>query len=133
MLRATPEIRIHGRRVAWAATSTAITASGEVRAATGDAFEWRALDRVAVVGRSAGTDIHELLCRKGDLTPAAAATVPMVKVAGWGVALLLWARLTPGWRAGLKSPAAMALALVGAMTNLSTTPKALLSPTGCRI
>jgi adenylate cyclase len=53
---------------------TAITASGEVRAATGDAFEWRALDRVAVVGRTAGTDIHELLCRKGDLTPAAAAS-----------------------------------------------------------
>jgi adenylate cyclase len=51
----------------------AITASGEVRAATGDAFEWRQLDRVAVVGRAGGTDIHELLGRKGELPPAVAA------------------------------------------------------------
>lgn len=51
----------------------AITASSDVRDATGDAFEWRALDRVAVVGRTAGTDIHELLCRRGELPPAAAA------------------------------------------------------------
>ena len=51
----------------------AITASSDVRDATGDAFEWRALDRVAVVGRTAGTDIHELLCRKGELPPASAA------------------------------------------------------------
>jgi adenylate cyclase len=50
----------------------AITASGEVRAATGDAFEWRHLDRVAVVGRSGGTDIYELLCRRGELPPTAA-------------------------------------------------------------
>ena len=43
----------------------AITASGEVKAATGDAFEWRHLDRVAVVGRTGGTDIHELLGWRG--------------------------------------------------------------------
>lgn len=47
----------------------AITASGEVREATKDAFEWRHLDRVAVVGRTSGTDIYELLCRKGELSP----------------------------------------------------------------
>ena len=45
----------------------AITASGEVKAATGDAFEWRHLDRVAVVGRTGGTDIHELLGRRGEV------------------------------------------------------------------
>lgn len=49
-----------------------ITASGAVRVATGDAFEWRTLDRVAVMGRTTGTDIHELLCRKGELTFEAA-------------------------------------------------------------
>lgn len=51
----------------------AIVACGGVRAATGDSFEWRALDRVAVVGREAGTDIHQLLGRKGELAPPAAA------------------------------------------------------------
>jgi adenylate cyclase len=50
-----------------------ITVSGDVRAATGDCFEWRYLDRVAVVGRTEGTDIHELLCRKGQLIPEKAA------------------------------------------------------------
>ena len=52
----------------------AIVACGGVRAATADRFEWRALDRVAVVGRDAGTDIHQLLCRKGGLSPSAAAS-----------------------------------------------------------
>ena len=40
---------------------TEIIGSGDLRAATGDAFVWRHLDRVAVVGRATGTDVHELL------------------------------------------------------------------------
>jgi adenylate cyclase len=44
-----------------------------VRGATADRFEWRALDRVAVAGREAGTDIHQLLCRKGELAPRSSA------------------------------------------------------------
>lgn len=45
-------------------------------------------------------------------TPAATLYNQLLALAGWGVALLLWARATPGWRAGLKSPAAAALALL---------------------
>lgn len=45
-------------------------------------------------------------------TPAATLYNQLLALAGWGLALLLWARSTPGWRAGLKSPAAMALALL---------------------
>jgi adenylate cyclase len=47
---------------------TAILTTAELMAATGDAFEWRRLDRVAVVGRTAGTDVVELLGRAGDLS-----------------------------------------------------------------
>lgn len=45
-------------------------------------------------------------------TPAATLYNQLLALAGWGLALLLWARLTPGWRAGLTSPAAMGLALL---------------------
>lgn len=51
----------------------AIVACSSVRGATADRFEWRALDRVAVAGREAGTDIHQLLCRKGELAPRSSA------------------------------------------------------------
>ena len=44
---------------------TEIIGSGDLRAATGDIFVWRHLDRVAVVGRTAGTDVHELLGEVG--------------------------------------------------------------------
>jgi len=50
-----------------------IIACARVRAATGDTFEWRALDRVAVVGRSSGTAIYELLGTAGDLAEEARA------------------------------------------------------------
>ena len=35
----------------------------------GRSFEWRRLDRVAVVGRSEGTDIYELLGERGTVAP----------------------------------------------------------------
>ena len=40
---------------------TTILASGDVRQATGNDFEWRHLDRVAVVGRKGSMDIFELM------------------------------------------------------------------------
>jgi adenylate cyclase len=49
---------------------TTIIASSELMAATGDAFEWRRIDRVAVFGRSASTDVCELLGRKGEVPDA---------------------------------------------------------------
>jgi O-antigen ligase len=45
-------------------------------------------------------------------TPAATLYNQLLSLAGWGLALILWARATPGWRAGLKSPAALALGLL---------------------
>jgi len=42
---------------------TSIVAAGEVREATGRLFEWRHLDRVAVVGRAAPVELFELLGR----------------------------------------------------------------------
>lgn len=45
-------------------------------------------------------------------TPAATLYNQLLALAGWGLALLLWARATPAWRAGLKSPAAVAMALL---------------------
>jgi O-antigen ligase len=45
-------------------------------------------------------------------TPGATLYNQLLALAGWGLALLLWASFTPGWRAGMKSPAAMALALL---------------------
>jgi adenylate cyclase len=44
---------------------TYIVASEAVRAGTGTDFEWRRLDRVAVVGRHEGTDVYELLGETG--------------------------------------------------------------------
>lgn len=45
-------------------------------------------------------------------TPAATLYNQLLALAGWGLGLMLWAGLTPGWRTGLKSPAALALALL---------------------
>jgi adenylate cyclase len=49
---------------------TVILASEAVRRATGDHFAWRQIDRVAVVGRSEATTVHELLSLQGDVGPA---------------------------------------------------------------
>lgn len=45
-------------------------------------------------------------------TPAVTLYNQLLALAGWAVVLCLWARATPGWRAGLKSPAAVALVLL---------------------
>lgn len=45
-------------------------------------------------------------------TPAATLYNQLQALAGWGLALVLSARFTPGWRAGLKSPAAVAMLLL---------------------
>jgi adenylate cyclase len=45
-------------------------ASAAVREAAGPDFEWRRLDRVAVVGRSEGTDVYELLGERGTVAAA---------------------------------------------------------------
>ena len=49
---------------------TALLASEAVRAAAGSGFEWRRLDRVAVVGRRQGTLVFELLGESGRSPPA---------------------------------------------------------------
>ena len=49
---------------------TAILASEETRAAAGPRFEWRTVDRVAVVGRARGTLVCELLGERGSVEPA---------------------------------------------------------------
>ena len=46
---------------------TSIMASEELRDETGDVFEWRRLDRVAVKGRQQGTVVYELLGRFGEV------------------------------------------------------------------
>ncbi|MCC6177360.1 MAG: hypothetical protein IT305_18830 [Chloroflexi bacterium] len=46
---------------------TWVLASGEVREETGDLFEWRTVDRVAVAGRDGPTLIHELLGERGQV------------------------------------------------------------------
>jgi len=45
-------------------------------------------------------------------TPAATLYNQLLALAGWGLALVLLARAVPGWRSGLTSPAALALALL---------------------
>lgn len=45
-----------------------IMASEETRNQTGDLFEWRQLDKVAVIGRSEGLTVYELLELKGQLS-----------------------------------------------------------------
>lgn len=49
---------------------TWIMASEQTRAQCGDAFEWRKLDKVAVVGRKSGVFVYELLAAKGQLSEA---------------------------------------------------------------
>jgi adenylate cyclase len=49
---------------------TAILVSEETRAAAGSGFEWRTVDRVAVVGRASGTMVCELLGEQGHVDPA---------------------------------------------------------------
>ena len=49
---------------------TWVLASEAVRAATGSAFEWRTLDRVAVVGRAESTLVAELLGARDEVDPA---------------------------------------------------------------
>ena len=58
-------------------------------------------------------------------TPAATLYNQLLALAGWGAVLLLWARFTPGWRIGLKSPAAMGLALLLAAPMSSVVWRAL--------
>ncbi|MDG0834569.1 PglL family O-oligosaccharyltransferase [Roseateles saccharophilus] len=45
-------------------------------------------------------------------TPATTLYNQLLALASWGLVLWLWARSSPGWRAGLKSPAALALVLL---------------------
>ena len=45
-------------------------------------------------------------------TPAATLYNQLLALAGWGLALAFWAGSSPNWRAGLRSPAALALALL---------------------
>lgn len=49
---------------------TQIIASEQLRAKTGDDFEWRHLDRVSVAGRKGAMEIYELLGVKGNAEPA---------------------------------------------------------------
>jgi adenylate cyclase len=48
---------------------TLILASGQTKAETDSRFEWRFVDRVAVLGRTQGTDIFELLGYRDAVTP----------------------------------------------------------------
>ncbi|MFT4629348.1 MAG: adenylate cyclase [Porticoccaceae bacterium] len=50
--------------------ATSIIAPGELVTSTGDAFVWRRLDRVAVVGRVASTEVFELIGLKGEVDSA---------------------------------------------------------------
>ena len=47
---------------------TLILASGQTKTETGDRFEWRYIDRVAVLGRSQCTDVFELLGYRGTVS-----------------------------------------------------------------
>jgi O-antigen ligase len=58
-------------------------------------------------------------------TPAVTLYNQLLALAGWGLVLCLWARATPGWRAGLKSPAAVALALLAVAPLTSVAWRAL--------
>ncbi len=48
---------------------TRLIAAGSTVQAVGSRFVWRQIDRVAVVGRSGGTDVYELLARQGEVRP----------------------------------------------------------------
>lgn len=49
---------------------TAVLGSEALRVAAGPGFEWRRLDRVAVVGRDEPTEVYELLGEAGQVAPA---------------------------------------------------------------
>ena len=65
---------------------------------------------VAALGLAAAAALPPLLAY--NQTPAATLYNQLLALAGWGLALILWARATPGWLAALKSPASIALALL---------------------
>ncbi len=58
-------------------------------------------------------------------TPAATLYNQLLALAGWGLALVCWASSAPGWRAGLKSPAAVAMALLLAAPVVSVVGRGL--------
>ena len=60
---------------------TYILASEDVRAAAGPDFEWRRLDRVAVVGRAEPTAVYELLGEVGQVSPAVLAARELYEAA----------------------------------------------------
>jgi adenylate cyclase len=61
---------------------TSVMATEATARAAGDGFEWRRLDRVAVVGRSGGTDVLELLGARGEV-PAATLAARDAYEAAW--------------------------------------------------
>ena len=67
-------------------------------------------DRLAPLGLVLAAGLPPLLAY--NQTPAATLYNQLLALAGWGLALLLWARATPNWREGLSSPAAIAMALL---------------------
>ncbi len=69
-----------------------------------------ALDEAAPLGLVIAAALPPLLAY--NQTPAATLYNQLLALAGWGLALVLWARATPGWRGGMRSPAAAALALL---------------------
>ena len=60
------ELRVEGLNKVY---GTAILVSEETCAAAGAGFEWRTVDRVAVVGRASGTLVCELLGERGQVGP----------------------------------------------------------------
>ena len=74
-------------------------------------------DPLALAGLALAAALPPLLAY--NQTPAATLYNQLLALSGWGAALLLWARRTPAWRAGLGSPAAMALALLMAAPMVS--------------
>ena len=62
---------------------TEILASEETRAAAGPGFEWRTVDRVAVVGRASGTLVCELLGERGQVDPDVLCRRAICTSAGW--------------------------------------------------
>ncbi len=69
-----------------------------------------ALNEAAPLGLVISAALPPLLAY--NQTPAATLYNQLLALAGWGLALVLWARATPGWRGGMRSPAAAALALL---------------------
>lgn len=67
-------------------------------------------DQLAPLGLVLAAALPPLLAY--NQTPAATLYNQLLALAGWGLALVLWARATPHWHLGLRSPAAVALALL---------------------